>query len=545
MWHVDVDIDSDNNDWLELPSRTAWEDELEAHDYGIGKLVYPTPLPFDLQYDGQVFTPFQLDVATYVNDVRVRFEFPGMQGRTGAMRIWTVGSNESDPLNPAPLESGGQLIAPGSDYSVADLMTATLGDMILWIQAENAQSRFSDKEGVGREKPDDRVRVVVLRPDGEGGHLETVSDDIRYLIAEHRDAFYPNLQHNYGALRTWWRTGIHTGQTLRNALASEAVYGDRKTKIHDMPQYGMKLLTGDEMRALGIHPKAVALIERSQWPHITGLKAAIYRDFLSAEGKGYILAFGGTDPDANDLVTNIVQGVGLEGNPWVQDFHERQYVQAIQIGKAFGDAVLLNASMSRASRATGHSLGGGLASVASLASDKWGLRAETFNAAGVHRNTLFRRDRLGFRTNVLYQPGMLDRFNAERAGAGVISAFFTRFDLLSFVQDHMPPLPIIGRIPQAIGRRIVLEGPFDPVLEARGAALRVKLQQIPVWRDGEYWVIYFARYETWLREVLADSSEVVMRMARHHETKYYHYGLMVERASDSNERRWDILGIDI
>ena len=545
MWHVDVDIDSDNNDWLELPSRTAWEDELEAHDYGIGKLVYPTPLPFDLQYDGQVFTPFQLDVATYVNDVRVRFEFPGMQGRTGAMRIWTIGSHESNPLNPAPLESGGQVIAPGSDYSVSELMAATSGDMVLWIQAEIAQTRFSDKEGVGREKPDDRVRVVVLRPDGEGGHVETVSDDIRYLIAEHRDAFYPNLQHNYGALRTWWRTGIHTGQTLRNALASEAVYGDRKTKIHDMPQYGMKLLTGDEMRALGIDADAVQAIEQSQWPHTTGLKVAIYRDFLSNQGKGYILAFGGTELDPNDIITDIIQGLGLEGDPWLQDPDQQQYTQAMEIGDAFGEAIFANDAMSDESRATGHSLGGGLASVASLASVNYLLRAETFNAAGVHPNTLYKRNSWGFRTNELRHKDIFIRFQNEAAGLGKIRAFYTRYDLLSFLQDNLPSLPIIGKVPAAIGQRISLEGPHEPVLDARLPVLQVKLSQIPSWGLGEAWISYFIRFDRWLGEILTELNPIVSRMVLHHETDYYHYGLMVERRLGSDEIEWDILGKDL
>ncbi|MFN9900231.1 MAG: hypothetical protein ACK55Z_15865, partial [bacterium] len=36
---IDVDIDSDNNNDFAPPARSEWEDILENHDYGIGKLI--------------------------------------------------------------------------------------------------------------------------------------------------------------------------------------------------------------------------------------------------------------------------------------------------------------------------------------------------------------------------------------------------------------------------------------------------------------------------------------------------------------------------
>ena len=40
-WDVDLDIDSNNNSALKKPEQSDWEEYLEDHRYGIGKLLYP------------------------------------------------------------------------------------------------------------------------------------------------------------------------------------------------------------------------------------------------------------------------------------------------------------------------------------------------------------------------------------------------------------------------------------------------------------------------------------------------------------------------
>jgi hypothetical protein len=540
VWDIDLDIDSDNNQNLDLPARTGWEEELEANKYGIGKLVYPTPLPTSKSFDAQVFTPFVVDFGPMIPNAGLKLEFPAQQGESGYVRIWTVGSDESSPLNDLPLELGGQLITSGRTYTRDELSAATSGDWTFWIQAEVAQTVHSVKKGAQDNKPDDRVTATVMRERSEGQWAPIDSDEVKYMVAENRDVFYPNLQFNYAGLRTWFRPGVHTGETLRNALASEGAY-DAK----DLPNFGLEKLSGDQMKTLGMDSIVIDMIEKSQSSESNGMLALVYRDYLSPDGTGYILAFAGTQLDAQDILEDIVQGIGLEGIPWVDDVVQQQYVEAMEIGYRFGEAMRLEQNSQLRPRIVGHSLGGGLASVASIANGTGAIPAETFNAAGVHRNTLYRRTPKGFMTNQERYEGMVLRFYVERVGQGVIKAFYMEYDLLSFMQDNMPALPIIGKVPQAIGQRIQLQGPLDEVLAARAVVLQRALQNVPVQYPYEPWFIYYSRFASWLADVRFELSPLLLRMAAHHSTTYYHYGLMVERFPDSNDREWDIFGFPL
>lgn len=103
----------------------------------------------------------------------------------------------------------------------------------------------------------------------------------------------------------------------------------------------------------------------------TGFHAARFRNTESGE---YVLAFAGTQPLSKaDWVTNFKQGLG---------FKAEQYETAMQM--ALNLKQNLGEDASARLRFAGHSLGGGLASAAALAT---GIEAVTFNAAGIHKNT--------------------------------------------------------------------------------------------------------------------------------------------------------------
>ena len=97
----------------------------------------------------------------------------------------------------------------------------------------------------------------------------------------------------------------------------------------------------------------------------SGFYAAMYEN---EEGKK-VIAFRGTN-EAKDWKTNIPQGIGMETD---------QYNHANKLGMA-----MRNAYGPEGYEITGHSLGGGLASMASVSS---GTKATTFNAAGLHPKT--------------------------------------------------------------------------------------------------------------------------------------------------------------
>lgn len=99
---------------------------------------------------------------------------------------------------------------------------------------------------------------------------------------------------------------------------------------------------------------------------------------------------------------------------------------------------------------TGHSLGGGLASAASVVAN---LPAITFNAAGLHRNTLDNAP-IDVRAEAFL------RYALEKNGNGKISAYYMDYDMLSNLQDWASLL-LSANIPRALGKRILLDGRYD------------------------------------------------------------------------------------
>jgi acetyl esterase/lipase len=121
-------------------------------------------------------------------------------------------------------------------------------------------------------------------------------------------------------------------------------------------------------------------------------------------------------------------------------FESEQYQSALRVAttvhKRVGDSGLIF---------TGHSLGGGLASAASLQTGRQGF---TFNAAGLHRNTV---------------GGSIDR----QAAKGLIRAYYSASDPLNKWQDKMPNM-----LNQAVGRRISVSGAEGHSMQSMYEALR-------------------------------------------------------------------------
>lgn len=179
---------------------------------------------------------------------------------------------------------------------------------------------------------------------------------------------------------------------------------------------GWTPLNDEQLRSHGIRP---GMLDNDH----TGFHARIYSD-----GQGhYVLAYRGTD-EGQDWMHNLRQGVGLQ---------DAQYDQAVMLARkahqAFGEELVI----------TGHSLGGGLAATAAVATD---TPAVIFNAAGVHANTL---ERLGL------DP---ERVRAEAAN-GQIRRYSVNNEILTQLQEHTVPTRWV--MPDAIGHRIDLPDP-DP-----------------------------------------------------------------------------------
>lgn len=179
----------------------------------------------------------------------------------------------------------------------------------------------------------------------------------------------------------------------------------------------------DTLDAAGIRPNELVDPE-------TGFQAAIYTD---GQGK-VVVAFAGTDPTSvDDWINNAQQGVGL---------NSEQYDQAISLGQR-----VVNEFGAQNVVFTGHSLGGGEASAAALAT---GSPAVTFNAAGIGSETLS-------------QVGLSQEAASDWASDGNIRRYNVENDILTNAQQG----GLLGlALPDALGYEITMENPNaieDPV----------------------------------------------------------------------------------
>lgn len=207
----------------------------------------------------------------------------------------------------------------------------------------------------------------------------------RLLIADVRreaDTFPPDTRK--GALATAARFERHI-QAVEHARLSQNVYENGAPA-----PTGWQRLSNDpaELAKLGLKADDFA-------PSNCDFRAALYRSELTGET---VLAFKGTTT-REDWKANLDQGLGRE---------TEYYTRAMTLAGLVSDAVPGPLSI------TGHSLGGGLASAASAVT---GLPADTFNAAGLHPNTIA-------------------RYNVSREQAGRrIEAYRVEGEILTAVQN--------------------------------------------------------------------------------------------------------------
>ncbi len=201
----------------------------------------------------------------------------------------------------------------------------------------------------------------------------------------------------------------------------------------------------------------------------TGFRAVFYQ---SEFDNRVVVSFQGSNEMKDFTLANIPQAVGLE---------TEQYKQAIELGKKVQEWAIAN---DKELVFIGHSLGGGLAQASGIVTER---PAVTFNAAGVHENTL-----------KPYKKARVD-------GKELVNNYFARGELLTSLQSvpvkaaiataatllELSPIPnglgifilsslAKGDIPPSTGKmhELVLEGEadkLDPI--AKHSALK-EMEQV-------------------------------------------------------------------
>ena len=208
----------------------------------------------------------------------------------------------------------------------------------------------------------------------------------------------------------------------------------------DSPEYAQALEAAGWSK-LESHADGLSLTDQhgNQIPIDPGLlqdnRSGFSADIYQHEDGHYVVAYRGSEVGTEqsqlmDWVNNGQQGIGMDS---------AQYSSAIELANraqhVFGEG---NVAL------TGHSLGGGLASAASLAS---GASAVTFNASGLSNETL--KD-LGFSPNAA---------RAEMAETGQVRRYAVNGDPLTLAQEDVPLIPLVGSPPEAIGAPLRIDAP--------------------------------------------------------------------------------------
>jgi len=216
---------------------------------------------------------------------------------------------------------------------------------------------------------------------------------------------------------------------------SDAIYGR-----DDKPEFSLKIQNWGELERLGLDSNTISYLSTANM--YDGLKAALYREYITGK---YVLAFAGTEnPAINKNVWNALSW--SEWADWLNNFYQAfgdgadQYTYAIAIGAAFTNNPNLNSSNTYI---TGHSLGGGLASAAAIAS---GFHAYTFNAAGLHPNTV--------------KDYPVNYANA----ASLVTVYQVDWDILSWGQ-YVASWPMwlfgVNHVPEAVGTKVPIDSEYD------------------------------------------------------------------------------------
>ncbi|QDV23532.1 hypothetical protein [Aureliella helgolandensis] len=477
VWGIDLDIDSDNDNGTFFPELDDWEEELESNRFAIGKMLYK---------DANQFTPLVIQLPTHIppSEIVIRLEELRKNKPSGTINIWDAPKyNANRRLLGTP---DGDLIG---DFTLSELnYNPYNGRVVLWLEAIQITTGHDVKIDVDTlHKPDDRIKATIWST----SEIVKATDEVKYM-AVNANTFFPAL---------------NSMPELRSAAAAEAVYAkgshpDMSLQYIDQEQVEKWLEDSDlnqSFQALILTYLFNARRDIGSPIFPLGFKAGLYRDYVSG---GYIISFAGTDLDTpEDLISNVRQLL-TNGEP--------QYIAAMDLTYYLAQLSPVESSLS----ISGHSLGGGMASAASLLT---GIQARTFNAAGLQPHTI--------PLIPAYRAAML---NFDRAESLITAYAVNEFvsterslpDLLTFLQTHVTALP------RAVGRQVSIEGHFNLFESERTQFDEAKLLLRSLPDDLDEWKNQFLTIAAKISIALGKIPLASFKMFRSHQFDAIYYGIL-------------------
>ncbi len=312
-------------------------------------------------------------------------------------------------------------------------------------------SNIGDGTGVldrlGELKLQDKPRVTI-NVTLESGSYEA-SDEVKYIVTKPKSIFWE----------------IQTRPELRAAFTSKAVYGynpdgvdDPSDLPYDLPNYGLEWLDNEKLEEYEIPADLKQYLNKNGGP--SGFIAGLYRDYVEGPAS-FTVVYGGTNMESiDDWMNNSAQFLagGAPQFSAAMELADGLNVEMPNLPKIVGKPFRL--------RASGHSLGGGLASAAALWANLPG--SHTYNSSGLTRATLVNFSNL---PSIPDRPDSFRRYDAAAAESPThLKAYHLSLDILSVLQDATPLLQ------SAVGKRIPLQGPHS--LDIHANWVKNKLQEI-------------------------------------------------------------------
>jgi hypothetical protein len=216
---IDLDGDSNNDNGLDLPTRSAYEDSIEDV-FGSRDKTVVVPLNSadsdDTINAAERFVPLVVELSPLVDvsNATIRIVCDPVKHGSGKVRLWVKPSHE--PRNTADLSAGGDSVSGVGEYSCAELGFAdNTRRVVLYAEGVSTSTDWGDV-----------LTTVLLDPDGGGPEDYAAVDYVRLSVIDAEWTIYLVLPYTFETINNVdMRTFTHVDFSSPRAYKASVVRG--------------------------------------------------------------------------------------------------------------------------------------------------------------------------------------------------------------------------------------------------------------------------------------------------------------------------------